>query len=135
MSELIPLQCPNCAGHVDPITMQCKSCGLQFKMKSDGTLMRIDMYAHKCIPIGASVYVPSFYVIDHPKEAMEMSLHKMAEKMVEHIMPLIEFQTSYDMRHDDYVVYGRIRVEEPQFNNRKFDETNQLIDRFFGGLR
>lgn len=128
MSELIPLQCPNCAGHVDPVTLQCKSCGLQFKMKSDGTLMRFDVYDHKFIPIGTSIYIPSFYVVDHPQEAMEMSLHKMAEKLVEQILPLIEWQTSFNIEHNDYVMYGRIRVAEPEFSNKRFDEVKRWED-------
>jgi hypothetical protein len=128
MADLIPLQCPSCAGHVDPVTLQCKSCGLQFKMKSDGTLMKVDIYNHKFIPIGASICIPSFYVADHTQEAMEMTLHRVAEKLAEQILPLVEWQAVFNMEHNDYVMYGRIRVAEPEFNNKKFDEVKRWED-------
>ena len=48
MKDLIPLQCPSCAGHVDPITLTCRSCGLQFRMKSDGTLVKLEVSDVKC---------------------------------------------------------------------------------------
>ena len=49
----------------------------------------------------------------------------MAEKLAEQILPLVEWQTSFDMRHNDYAMYGRIRVAEPEFNNKKFDEVKR----------
>lgn len=128
MADLIPLQCPNCAGHVDRTTLACKSCGLQFKMKSDGSLMRVDVYEHKFIPIGTAIAMPGYYVKSNPQEAMEMTLHEMAEKLAVKILPLIEFQTEYDIRHNEYVTYGRIRVEEPKFDNGRFEEVRRLSE-------
>ena len=128
MSELIPLQCPNCAGRIDKATLTCNSCGLQFKMKPDGTLMRVDVFPHKFIPIGAAISMPAFYVKDNPEKAMEYTLTKMARKLAEQILPLIEFRQEYDMQHDDYVTYGRIRVEEPEFKNDDFDTVKRFTD-------
>lgn len=129
MDNLIPLQCPNCAGHVDSITLTCKSCGLGFKMKPDGTLVRLDVFAHKFIPVGAAVAIPGFYVIDNPEEAMEMTLKKLAEKLAAQLLPLMEYQMQFDIQHNEYVTYGRIRVAEPEFNNHKFEEFKKLQER------
>ena len=132
MKDLIPLQCPSCAGHVDPITLICRSCGLQFKMRSDGTLVKLEVSDVKWIPIGSCIAIPGFYVKDNPEQAMEVGLHKLAEKMVEQILPLMEFQAMYNMEHDDYVVYGRLRVEEPKFDNRKFMENKTMFEHIRG---
>ena len=130
MSELIPLQCPNCAGRVDRTTLTCNSCGLQFKLKADGTLMRVDVYPHKFIPIGAAISMPAFYLKKDPEDAMKYTLEKMALKLAEQILPLMEFRQEYCPQHDDFVTYGRIRVEEPEFKNQDFD----TIKRFTDGL-
>lgn len=121
MSELIPLQCPSCAGHVDPVTLQCKMCGLAFKMKSDGTLMRIDVYPHKFIPIGSEILVPA-YVIRNEDDAVhwsEYTLEKLAHNMAKQILPLMEYQTSFNIAHFEYITRGRIRVEEPTWHPDK----------------
>lgn len=130
MSDLIPLQFPNCAGRVDRTTLTCNSCGLQFKMKPDGTLMRVDVFPHKFIPIGAAISMPAFYVKDNPEKAMEYTLTEMARKLAEQILPLMEFRQEYNVQHDDFVTYGRIRVEEPEFKNDDFD----TVKRFTNGL-
>ena len=132
MKELIPLQCPNCTGHVDPITLTCQSCGLHFKMKSDGTLVKVEVSDIKWIPIGECITIPGFYVEENPEQAMEMGLHQLAEKMAERILPLMEFQAMYDMKYNDYVIYSRLRVEEPKFDNRKFLENKNLFQHIRG---
>ena len=128
MSDLIPLQCPNCAGRVDKATLTCNSCGLQFKMKPDGTLMRVDVFSHKFIPIGAAISMPAFYVKNNPEEAMKYTLNEMARKLAENILPLMEFRQEYNREYDDYVTYGRIRVEEPEFKNDDFDTVKRFTD-------
>lgn len=128
MADLIPLQCPNCAGRVDRATLTCNSCGLQFKLKADGTLMRVDVYPHKFIPIGAAISTPAFYIKKDPEDAMRYTLEKMALKLAEQILPLMEFRQEYNIEHDDFVTYGRIRVEEPEFKNKDFDIVKRHTD-------
>ena len=115
-NELIPLQCPSCAGHVDPVTLQCKSCGLAFKMRGDGTLCKIELSHARLISIGASVLIPSYVLRDseHADTACQYMLEEMAHKMAKQILPLIEFQTEFNREYNDFVTYGRLRIAEPR---------------------
>ena len=114
MSELKPMICTGCGGHIDRETLTCRSCGTAYRLDDDFKPVPIVLCKGNIRTFSSEVFVPREYMLDAP-EVAEYSLHKMAEQMAEKILPLIEYQTEFDMRHNMYVTYGRLRVVDPHW--------------------
>jgi hypothetical protein len=114
MGKLQKLQCEQCAGKIDGVTLTCQSCGMQYRLNEDFTLGRIEVSNLKFITIGGSVAVPAYVLNTLGTEAFsEMTLKKMAEDMALKILPFMEFQSMFDPKYNEIQTYTRVRVAEP----------------------
>ena len=114
--DLTPLICDCCGGHIDKITLKCNSCGTQYRIKSNGMLEFVT-YPRKVKFMTDAVIIPRFIVESDMEKAMEYSLHQLAERLVEHIMPLCEWVQEYDPRTQSYYLHMRIGLAEPKSQN------------------
>lgn len=114
MSKLQKLQCDQCGGRIDGATLTCQSCGMQYMLKEDFTLCRIETYPGKFRSIGGAIAVPAYVLHEvGPQTFSEMTLTKMTETMATKILPFAEFQTAFDPTHNELTTYYRVRVAEP----------------------
>ena len=117
MSGLRKLQCDNCAGVIDGVTLTCQSCGMQYMLKDDMTLGRVVTSNLQWATIGCCVAIPSYVLFDIGKEqAAEMTLKQMTESLATKLLPFMEFQSAFDPSHNSCVTYSRLRVAEPIVN-------------------
>ena len=115
MSELKPLICTGCGGHIDRETLTCKSCGTAYRLDDDFKPVRIMLSDSKIKTFSGEVSISREYMLD-AHEVAAYSLRKMAESMAEQILPLIEYTTDFDTKHNQYVTYGRLRVVDPHWH-------------------
>lgn len=117
MSGLRKLQCDNCAGKIDGVTLTCQSCGMQYMLRDDMTLGRVITSDLQWSTIGCMVSVPSYVLFDIGKErAAEMTLKQMTESLATKLLPFMEFQSAFDPVHNATATFGRLRVAEPIVN-------------------
>ena len=117
MSGLRKLQCDNCAGKIDGITLTCQSCGMQYMLKDDMTLGRVITSNLQWASIGCMITIPSYVLFDVSKErAAEMTLQQITETLSTKLLPFMELQSSFDPIHNEIATFGRIRVAEPLVN-------------------
>lgn len=117
MSGLRKLQCDNCGGVIDGVTLTCQSCGMQYMLKDDMTLGKVISSNLQWSSIGCCVSVPSYVLFDIGEERVaEMTLQQMAESLATRLLPFMEFQSSFDPVHNEIATFGRIRVAEPLVN-------------------
>jgi hypothetical protein len=48
--------------------------------------------------------------VDHPEECSEYALRELASRMAEKLIPLMELQSMYEPKYNEYVTYARLRV-------------------------
>lgn len=118
MSKLQKLQCDNCGGKIDGSTLTCQSCGMQYKLNDgpDGfTLGRVEVYHGKFQLIQGHVCVPAFTLKDPEdyERAAEWTLKDMALNMSVHLLPFMEFQSSFEPQTMTIDTYAQMRVAEP----------------------
>lgn len=113
MSKLEFLQCKACGGHIDRDTLTCNHCGAMYRLNEEFQPMRIEVSQMKIDTLHSKTVVPSYYVAKYGEEVMKHTLNEMAHNMAQKILPLIEFQTEFDVAHNEYVTYGRLRVVNP----------------------
>lgn len=114
MSGLRKLQCDNCGGVIDGVTLTCQSCGMQYMLNEDMTLGRVITSNLQWSTIGCMVSVPSYVLFDISKErAAEVTLKEMAESLAAKLLPFMEFQSAFDPVTNSMVTCSRIRVAEP----------------------
>lgn len=118
MSELKPYICTGCGGHIDRETLVCRSCGTAYRLDDDMIPVRLVTSNLEFVTLGGMAILPKEYLVCEPDKAMEYTLHEMAKNMAEKILPLIEFQTEYDIAHNEYKTYGRLRVAKPTGGTR-----------------
>ncbi len=117
MSELKPLICTGCGGHIDRETLTCKSCGTAYRLDDNFMPVRIEVRKGDIKVVQGCVQLPREFVLEMGADEMsKMTLTKMAHNMAEHILPLIEYQTEFDIKHNMYVTYGRLRVVDPHWH-------------------
>lgn len=116
MSELKPMICECCGGHIDRTTLVCKMCGTAYRFDDDFKPVRIEVRKCDIKVVQGCVQLPREFVLDtDATEMSKLTLTKMAHNMAEHILPLIEYQTEFDIEHNMYVTYGRLRVVDPHW--------------------
>ena len=124
---LKPLICPNCAGHVDRMTLTCTMCGLQFQMDSQEHLVVYQFERSRMRTLAGQVITEPYYLKDTDDESKEyiteQIIKEMAHKMAIQMLPLIEFQTEYNPDFGTFVTYGRIRIAEPEMSFKPNLET------------
>ena len=135
MDKLQPLICKGCGGQIDRNTLTCKSCGTEYKYDDDGRLITVEQFDRKTVYINGSIAVPAFLVNKDPQMAMEMTLKQVATEMAHKILPLIEWQTTYDPRLMEYITHARLGVAEP-FEYSHYVKTQfHTPDEFFTDIR
>lgn len=137
MSKLQKLQCDQCGGRIDGVTLTCQSCGMQYRLNEDFTLGRIEVSHLNFITIGGSVAVPA-YVLNSAdaKTFSEMTLTKMAEAMAYKILPFMEFQSMFDIRHNEIQTCARVRVAEPVVKSYGAAQyVRDVIDHYDGSIK
>lgn len=112
-NKLTALTCTCCGGQIDRDLLICRNCGTQFKYDSNNRLITVEQFNRKIIYINGAVMVPAFYVKQDPAQAMELTLKEIAQEMAKKILPLIEFQTRFDMATNSYITSAKIGVAEP----------------------
>ena len=122
MAKLKALICTCCGGQLDETSLNCKMCGTAHILNSDGEAIRFIEYSSKIETFCGAVHIPRYMVETNPQMAMEMSLSQLAEKMVEKIMPLMEYEQSYEPITDQYITRGRIRVAIPNTQGFRYRE-------------
>ena len=131
------LQCEQCGGRIDGITLTCQSCGMQYRLNEDFTLGRVEVFQGKFTTIGGSIVIPAFVLSQMGAETFsEMTLSKMAEAMAKKILPFMEFQTMFDPRYAELQTYYRARVAEPitqSFGARQY--VRDVINRYDGSVK
>ena len=130
MSKLQKLQCEQCAGKIDGITLTCQSCGMQYRLNEDFTLGRVEVYNRKFQMLEGKIAIPSYVLYETGAvEFSEMTLRGLAEGMAEKILPFMEFKTMFSPMDDYYITtVGTIKVAEPSSRNSIGDITNYLSD-------
>lgn len=117
MSGLRKLQCDNCGGVIDGVSLTCQSCGMQYMLNEDMTLGRVITSNLRWSTIGCCVAIPSYVLFDISKErAAEMTLKQMTESLATKLLPFMEFQSAFDPVRNSCVTYSRLRVAEPMVN-------------------
>lgn len=117
MSGLRKLQCDNCGGVIDGISLTCQSCGMQYMLNEDMTLGRVITSNLQWASIGCMVTIPSYVLFDMGKErAAEMTLQQISETLSRKLLPFMELQSAFDPMHNELATFGRIRVAEPIVN-------------------
>lgn len=117
MSELKPLICTGCGGHIDRQTLVCKMCGTAYRLDDNFMPVRIEVRKGDIRVFESCIQLPREFVLDMGADEMsKMTLKEMAKNMAEKILPLIEYQTEYDMRREMYVTHGRLRVVDPHWH-------------------
>jgi len=117
MSTLTKLQCDSCGGRIDGTTLICQSCGMQYRINDEFghlTLMRVETSDVRFNTYGAGVSIPAFYVTDNPESAMLMGMEELCGQLAKKILPLVEYQMSFDIKYNTYNLYGRLRIAEPR---------------------
>lgn len=118
MGKLQKLQCDCCGGRIDGRTLSCQNCGMQYRIEEsyDGfTLGRVEVYNGKFVTLHGCVGVPAYIVHDFgPERACELSIRQLAENMVPHIMPLMEYYNEFDPRTMTHKTFCEVRVAEPR---------------------
>jgi len=112
--ELKPLICDKCGGQIDRVTLTCKMCGTQYVLDENMKPVRLEVSECRLVTIGSCVAIPKYSLADHPEECTEYTLRELASKMAEKILPLMELQSMYDPKYNEYVTYARLRVAEPK---------------------
>lgn len=137
MSKLQKLQCDQCGGRIDGATLTCQSCGMQYMLKDDFTLCRIETYPGKFKSIGGVIAVPAYMLHEMGSQTFsEMTLTKMAESMAAKLLPFAEFQTAFDPTHNELSTYYRIRVAEPITSSYGAAQyVRDVIDHYDGSLK
>lgn len=117
MSKLEKLQCTSCGGHIDRVTLTCQMCGMQYRLDDTMQPIRLEVSHCKLVNLGTSMAVPAYVLMGkNTEDIMKYTLTELAHNMAEKILPLMEFQTEFDVAHNDYVTYARMRVAEPNHN-------------------
>ena len=113
MSKLEKMVCECCGGHIDRASLECKSCGAPYRLSEDLTPIRITRYDSRVRTFGVECNVPAYFVNINPENAMHHTLHQLAEQLAEKILPLMEFEHTFNIRNNEYTTYARIRVADP----------------------
>lgn len=118
MSKLQKLQCDCCGGRIDGRSLECQNCGMQYRIEESDCgfrLGRVEVYNGKFVTLHGCVGVPAYIAHDFgPEKACEISLHQLAENMVPHIMPLMEYYNEFDPHMMMHKTFCEIRVAEPR---------------------
>jgi len=119
MSDLTALICDCCGGQIDRETLTCRSCGTQYRQKSNG-LLEIIQTDRPIRFIDEAVIIPRFALETDPEKAMEYSVHKLAEKLAERILPLAEWVQEYSPKDQSYYLNMRIGIAENRRNPTRY---------------
>lgn len=114
MSKLQKLQCEQCAGKIDGVTLTCQSCGMQYRLDEDMTLVKIKTYNMKFHVLQGQISLPAYVLFDTgEKRFAEMTLNMMAENMASKILPFMELRTMYNPEYQVFTTQGNVRIAEP----------------------
>lgn len=117
MSELKPMICECCGGHIDRDTLICKSCGTAYRLDEDFLPVRLEIRKGDIRVIDSCIELPKEYALCMDADEMsKVTLTEMAHSMAEKILPLIEYRTEFDIAHNMYVTHGRLRVVDPHWH-------------------
>ena len=140
--KLTKLQCDQCGGKIDGVTLTCQSCGMGFKLQEspDGfTLGRVEVYHGKFHLVQGHVCVPA-YALKEPEDfemAAEWTLNDMAKNMAQHLLPFMEFQSEFRPETMTIDTYAQMRVAEPgvtKANHRVIHNVAQDWINVYGGM-
>ena len=118
MGKLQKLQCTECGGRIDGKTLECQMCGMQYKIEEsyDGfRVVHCEVYNGKFITLHGCIGVPAYVAHElGPEKACEMSIRTLAQNMVPHIMPLMEYYNEFDPDIMMHKTVCEVRVAEPR---------------------
>lgn len=113
MDNLQALICKCCGGQIEKHNLTCKFCGTQYRQNYIGTLEIIN--TNRPIRfINNAVIIPREVIERDADKAIEYTLHRLAEKLAESLLPLSERVQEYRPHEDSYIFNMRIGVLEPK---------------------
>lgn len=117
MREPKAFRCANC-GQMLPIShtgiSKCKYCGTEYQVDDDWAApLRIETMPFKAVTFAERVKIPFIVMRTDPEKAFEFSLHEMAERMAERIIPCMEIYAEEDLNTFDTFLGAKIRVAVP----------------------
>jgi len=129
MSTLEKLQCEACGGHIDGSTLICQSCGMQYRIKEEFghlSLVKVETSNVRFNTYGVGVSIPAFYMKENPESAIEMGMTELCQNLAKKIMPLVEYQASFDIKYNEYNIYGRVKIAEPRTQEDLLQEYSKM---------
>ena len=115
MGKLQKLQCEQCGGKIDGITLACQSCGMQYRLNEDMSLVRVEVYNRRFQVLEGKVSTPLYVLHDMGEQQYsEMTLTTFAEKMAKSILPFMEFRTQLEHDGQTLTTIGSVRIAEPR---------------------
>ena len=112
-------RCANC-GNMLSISeakkgiLRCNCCGSEYKAENDEIMpLKIERIPYRCHTIGGKVEIPREYLFENPESILELSLHEMARKMADKLVPLMSLEVGYDPMRMEHILYGSVKVAIP----------------------
>ena len=125
MTDLKPLICTECGGHIDRDTMTCKFCGIQYKLDESNMPIFVRRFDPKMETIHTAMYVPRYMTESmSTKEGSEYAVKQLANQLSKALIPFMEVHNDFDPRTDSHRIWARVRVYRPDY---------RFEDDFLGG--
>lgn len=114
MSTLQRLQCDNCGGRIDRVSLTCTSCGMQYEREqNESTLLRIVTEQRRTEVLSGTVLIPDEFMMVEPEKAIKYAVEAMANQMAKRLIPFIELEWYRDFPTHQTKIYGRLRAARP----------------------
>lgn len=114
MRELKPMICKGCGGRIDPVALTCNMCGTAYYLDEEQNPIRIESWQGRIRSVACETKIPREYMLyGDADKIMEFTLHDIAKRMAERLIPFIEYEQSYDHQRMEYITRARLRVADP----------------------
>lgn len=108
-------QCTCCGGHIDPETMQCKYCGVQYEIENDWLRpIRIETFQ---MPI--RTFKTQQIIAEEQarylgmEKASQIAIESMARQLADAIAPMMKIEMNYNHFMQTREITGTVKVVEP----------------------
>lgn len=117
MSNLKPLICPQCGGTINRSNRKCEYCGTEYDLGYDNVLHFEALHPGTHILQSQAIMSEEMIQVMGAREASEYILRKMAEEMVQQLIPFMDVKTEIDPVNPwcGRKIQARLRVIDPTF--------------------
>jgi hypothetical protein len=89
-------------------------CGTSYYLDEEHNPIRIESWNGNIKTVSCETRMPGEYVLlGDAEHAAEYTLHEIAHRMAERLVPFIEYEQTYDPRCMEYITRARLRVADP----------------------